>query len=126
MLRDGGLLCVNVVARSQTALQEFLARLQAVSDRYSGSRLLFAKASEDTVNVLAVVIKGSSSSSAEAGLGQGSREEKMKLVSHWFKVLENSLHWTIWRDFIVYNHVLLTGSRGWDWGRSPGAGNSSR
>ena len=58
VLREGGVLCINIVARSAQVRQAFLDRLQARVGERPGSRLLTGRAGEDTVNVVAVVIKG--------------------------------------------------------------------
>ena len=57
VLREGGVLCINIVARSAQVRQSFCERLQRVSER-KGGRLVTARASEDTVNLVAVVLKG--------------------------------------------------------------------
>ena len=66
MLREGGVLCINIVARSAQVRQAFLDRLQARVGERPGSRLLTGRAGEDTVNVLAVVIKGGDTAAAAA------------------------------------------------------------
>ena len=57
VLRPGGLLFVNVVARSPVALTAFLRRMKAASEAVRG-RLLTARASDSTVNLAVLLIKG--------------------------------------------------------------------
>ena len=66
VLREGGVLCINIVARSAQVRNSFCERLQRVGER-RGGRLLTVRASEDTVNVVAVVLKGEA---ASAPVGQ--------------------------------------------------------
>ena len=66
VLREGGVLCINIVARSAQVRRAFLDRLQARVGEHRGSRLLTGKASEDTVNVVAVVIKGGGGGAASS------------------------------------------------------------